>query len=244
MTTDLHHLAAAYVLDALEADEQADFEQHLDTCATCRDDVRDFAATASILADASLTSPPAGLKALVMREISHTRQEDPIIADTAVAGTAVVTSLDSRRRRPSLPIALLASAAALAVLAVGAVALVGTRGGTGVDQLIAAPDASVTTLAAQTPGTPGTIQVVWSPSRDQVALIGNGLAEPDDGFIYELWAIAGDTSVPAGLFDPDDGSVRTVHSIGDVDAAAWGITIEPSAGSTTPTGDILYLAEV
>jgi hypothetical protein len=43
------------------------------------------------------------------------------------------------------------------------------------------------------------------------------------------------------LFVPDDGDVRQVLSVDDVQTQGFGITIEPEGGSDQPTGDILFL---
>jgi anti-sigma-K factor RskA len=231
MTSDLHHLAAAYALDALDADERDRFEAHLDDCETCRRDVADFAATAVRLAEGAAVAPPSDLRDRVMAGVATTRQLPPVVG-------APVSSLAARARRFA-PGMLLAVAAAIVLIAVGAVVLVSQRGGSGIDDLIAAPDVVVRTLD----GSPGTIQIAWSPGRDRVAFIGNGLPEPAEGFVYELWAIADGTPVPSGLFDPSDGKVRALADV-DVDAVAWGVTIEPAGGSPAPTGEILYFAEI
>ena len=56
MTSELHHLAGAYALDALEESERAAFEQHLASCDWCTVEVADFRATAAVLAIASATT--------------------------------------------------------------------------------------------------------------------------------------------------------------------------------------------
>jgi anti-sigma-K factor RskA len=45
-----HELAAAYALDALDADERRAYETHLAACERCREDVASFRETASALA--------------------------------------------------------------------------------------------------------------------------------------------------------------------------------------------------
>lgn len=233
MTADLHHLAAAYALDALDEAERVEFEAHYPTCEICREEVEQFRETAGLLAGASSVTPPAGLERSVMEQISRTRQVSPI----------EVTRLDDRRRRPPVA-AWLASAAAIALLVVGAVVVIGQRGGTSpVEDLLAAPDAVVTTLDRTPDGDAGSVQVVWSPARDRVAVIANDLPDPGADRVYELWAIVDDTPVPAGLFDPDAGSVRAAADIADVDAVAWGVTVEPAGGSDAPTTPILFFAE-
>lgn len=233
MSGDLHHLAAAYALDALTPDERAGFEDHLRDCDVCRADVDDFRETAGRLAGASAVAPPSALRADVLAEIGRTPQDPPAesVDELAVA----------RRRRRPVPL-LLASAAAVALVVVGAA--IGLRGGTsGVDDVLAAADAVVTPLDLTPDGEAGTFRVVWSPGQDRVAVIGDGLPDPGADRVYELWAIVDGTPVPAGLFEVDDGAVRDVADIDDVDPVAWGVTIEPAAGSEAPTTPIVFFAE-
>lgn len=235
MTADLHHLAAAYALDALDGPERAAFEAHYPTCEICRQEVEQFRETAGLLASATAEAPPDHLERSVLDEISRTRQLSPI--------TGGVIDLDERRRR-STPALWLASAAAVVVLVVGAVAVTGFRGGpSAVEDVLAAPDAIATTLDLTPDGDTGTFQVVWSAERDRVAVIANGLPDPGPGRVYELWAIVDDTPVPAGLFEPTDGSLRAATEIDDVEAVAWGVTVEPSGGSDAPTTPTLFYAE-
>lgn len=237
MTADLHHLAAAYALDALDEAERAAFETHYPTCEICRREVEQFRETAGLLAGAAAETPPPGLEQSVLDAISRTRQSSPVTATVS----RPVTKLDDWRSRLTRS-TLLASAAAILVLVVGAVALLDQRRTSPVEEVIAAPDAVVTTLARTPDGDTGAFQVVWSPERDRVAVIGNDLPDPGDDRVYELWAIVDDVPVPAGLFDPDDGTLRAAADIDDIDAVAWGVTIEPTAGSAAPTTPILFFA--
>lgn len=242
MNADVHHLVTAYALDALDDRERELFESHLAGCAECRAELDGFEPVISGLARAQATAPPADLKARVLAQVAETPQLAPVGESP---GSAPVVSLSDRRRRP---VVWLASAAAVALLVVGAVALVGLRGGETVDDVRAAPDAVTVSLPATADaGAPAIVEIVWSDSRDQVAVFADGLPDPGPGFVYELWAIAGGAPVPAGLFEPDDGSIRDVADVtdfADEAPAAWGITIEPDGGSPAPTGDILYFAEV
>ena len=77
MTSDLHHLAAAYALDALDVDERAAFEAHYSTCEICRTDVVDHRETAAGLAAGVAARPSDEVKRRVMAEISATRQLSP-----------------------------------------------------------------------------------------------------------------------------------------------------------------------
>ncbi|MEO6651707.1 MAG: anti-sigma factor [Ilumatobacteraceae bacterium] len=231
MTTDLHHLSAAYALDALDTAERTEFEAHLSSCAECTAEVAGFVEVVGNLAETSSAAPPMRLKSSVMAKLSGIEQVAP-----PEQAAAPVIRLDERRRRLSTVSRVLAAAAAVAILAIGALVVSGTRGGSEYDDVIAAADAEVVQLAGET----GTVEVVWSPGRHQVALRGDGLADLDPTLKYALWAIADGTSIPAGLFDAEGGVIRDVADIGDINPQEWGITIEPAAGSQIATTPVIY----
>ena len=237
---DLHHLAAAYALDALDADERIAFEAHYHDCAVCSQDVGDFRATVAALGDLSVTAPPAELKARVLMQVATTRQLSPVVGIRSIAP----------RRRPSL----LAAAAAVLLIVATTAFVVGRGSQTDdafaaqLEQMIAQPDVRVVDLVATGNGTTGNgttghIHVAWSPTMQQAAVIGDGLPSPSDGSVYELWLI--DASGPRAtqlLDSADGGDVRRILSLTGT-PMKWGITIEPAAGSATPTGEILFLAD-
>jgi anti-sigma-K factor RskA len=80
---DLHDLAGAYALDALDDVERARFERHLESCQACAAEVRGFAAIATAMATAVAAEPPAGLKPRVLAGVAVTRQLPPVPADAA-----------------------------------------------------------------------------------------------------------------------------------------------------------------
>ena len=181
MTTDLHHLAAAYALDALDADERRSFEQHYPTCDVCNAEVHEYRETAARLGAATATMPSAGLRDRVMDEIARTRQIAPIVPDR------VVDLAEHRRRRTNLSwgSALVGAAAAVVIAFIGAIVVF--RGGTAdvsdadLVALLAAPDAAVEPLSGSGDGA---ISVVWSAERDAVAVIGAELSDPGDERTY------------------------------------------------------------
>jgi anti-sigma-K factor RskA len=233
MVNDLHHLAAAYVLDALDDAERRAFEDHYPTCEICQQEVTEFRSTAAHLAAAAAATPPAALQQRVMAEIATTRQLAPL------SGPVPVDELAARRNRRFASV--LAVAAAVILLVGASVFIVSSRGGSAIDDVVAAPDAQVVQLEGET----GSVRVVWSPSREQLAVFGNDLPDPGEGKTYELWGILGDAGVRSvGQFDPVDGTVREVADVGDMAPTAWGITIEPDGGSPAPTTDIIFISEV
>lgn len=238
MTQDLHHLAAAYALDALTADERRDFEAHYPTCDICSADVSGYRDVAARLAEGAATAPPPSLRASVLAEIGETRQMSPLV-DAGTDGDAEVVDLDARRRQRRA-LAVVGAAAAAFVLIVSVI--VARPSTSPYDAVLEAPDAVVTTLDG---GELGSLQVIWSADRDQVAIVGNSVPQIDEGFVYELWFLLEEGVAPAGLFAPDsDGMVRLVLDVDDIDGGGWGVTIEPDGGSLQPTSDVLYAGTI
>lgn len=249
MNADLHALAGAYALDALDDAERAEFEAHLASCAACTAEVAEFGEVATALADATGTAPPAHLKASIMSQLDAVPQELPASNDDATTEAPAhqpdpvappVADLAERRRRKFSMSGLLAAAAVVALIAVGAVLIAGNLGGSEYDDVIAAGDAVTTQLDGES----GSIDIVYSVELDRVAVRGTGLDDLEPGLRYALWAIAGGTPVPAGLFEPGDGEIEFVTELVDVAPQAWGVTVEPETGSDQPTSEIIFFAEV
>lgn len=234
MTEDLHHLAAAYALDALDDLERREFEAHYPSCSICSTEVADYRETAAHLAEVSATAPPDDLKAKLMAEISQTRQIAPIVTERAIDL--------ARRRGPHEPRQRIFALAAAAVVAV--VGFIGglqfSRSGGDIDSVLLAADAITLSLEGET----GDARVVWSESEDRAVLIASGLGDPGEDSAYELWLIDAEGASPTGLFVPDDdGDITVELALNGRTPSAWGITIEPDTGSIQPTGPLLLTGE-
>lgn len=72
-----HELSGAYVLDALAAADQVVFEIHLDDCALCRRDVREFRETLAGMKRLIAQPPPPSLRSSVLRRIRGLPQQPP-----------------------------------------------------------------------------------------------------------------------------------------------------------------------
>jgi anti-sigma-K factor RskA len=231
---DLHHLAAAYALDALDVDERLAFEAHLATCDVCRADIGEYRATAASLATVTATPPPPSLKSAVMAEIATTRQIPP--------------RTDRRRVTRSTPrrtvwTAMLAAAAAVIVFVAGAVVATLVEGPSFADEaaeVLTAPDVAVVDLAGDGDGS---VRVAFAGER--AVVIADDLPSVPAGRAYELWVIdAGGAAIPVHLLDhADGGSVRRVVDLDGV-PVAFGVTVEDDGGSPTPTEPILFVGEV
>lgn len=247
MTTDIHSLSGAYVLDALDDAERIEFEAHLRECATCRSEVAELAAVTEALADEAAEVPPPSLRASVLAAIDTVRPLPPIVpaggkeggAAHLVAPPALADEpipIAGRPRRP-LPWILGAAAAAL-MLVVGLVAVLVARddpsSAPSVQAVVDAPDAR--TFEQQLDGF--TAKVVVSRSENRAAIISEDMPSAPGGQAFQLWyERPGRGMVSAGMMpDSTDGQSMLLEGPLD-DATAVGVTVEPDGGSPEPTSD-------
>ncbi|MBK5331489.1 MAG: anti-sigma factor [Ilumatobacteraceae bacterium] len=235
---DIHQLAAAYALDAVDERERAEFEAHYPTCAICRPELAGFRETLSQVAASVAVDPPASLKSSVMTEIGTTRQLSPLLRDPVV-------DLATHRMNRQRMVRSLFAAAALIALVIGAFAMGRQSGGNNfADQaaaVFAKPDTLNTTLSGT--GT-GSFKVAWSPSSSTAVVVGDGLPDPGRGKAYELWLVDGSGPHAVRLLDrAADREVRRVVKV-DGQPTQWAITVEPDSGVDKPTGDIIFSGAV
>lgn len=239
---DAHALSGAYALGALGDTERAVFEEHLQRCAACRDEVDGLREAAAALANDAAAEPPAGLRDRVLAGIEAVRPLPPVASgDPHVAPRPV-----RRHWTPRAPRTLLVAAAVLLVVGIaGAVWQPWSQGPddppTASERVLEAEDATRTTLSL-----PGGAKatVVVSRSEGRAVLVTEDMAPAPPGKDYELWLQTPDgVMVPAGLM-PDDRDA-TVLLEGDAsEATAAGITVEPDGGSPQPTSDPIALFEL
>jgi len=224
-TVDIHALAGAYALDAVDDLERAAFDRHLRDCTSCAEEVAELRETAAWLTHTVAEAPPPRLREAVLAGIASTPQ-DRNRRGTAGQGR----SGRDRLRRWGL------SAVAAAVLAAGAG--VGTwvvadqrlddvrTQNARVDAVLAASDAR---LISQDMGG-GHVTLVVSPSRNAAVALLDGLTPPGDDKSYQLWMIKSGAAESVGVTNSGSGRFY-VSSLGK----AFGITAEPRGGSKTPT---------
>lgn len=244
MTDELHSLAGAYALDAIDDEaERRRFEEHLARCETCATELAEFRETTARLAMAVAEAPPPGLRARVLSDVRQVRQLPPDTSGTRPApGGAPVRTLRPRRWRRAAAAGL--AAAACLVTAVSAGVAVNERqrverveaAQRDVASVLSAPDArSATGRAAGG----GTVTIVASASRGRVVVASSGLRTLPSSRAYQLWLIGADGPRSAGLL-PGDRSRPVV-------AGTWrpsdkvGVTVEPAGGSARPTTTPLVL---
>jgi hypothetical protein len=261
--SEIHGAVGAYVANALDGAELAEFQAHLDGCATCQREVVEFRETVTELSLLSRTQPPPALKDSVMSAIGSVRVLPPEatapaeaeassgpVPDLAVPRRALdavppepVDELGLRRQRR------LTRVLSLAVAAVTVVALV--LGGWVVSlsrqpapvasptletELLRAPDLKAFTIELKDGGK---ATFVASKSLNRAMFSSGDLPALKNGQTYQLWTLAGPLTAPTRV-TPDalvnggaGAKVWFTGPIGQSDALA--ISIEQAGGATAPT---------
>jgi anti-sigma factor RsiW len=97
---DPHGAVGAYVADALDDDERAVFEQHLEGCENCRREVAEFTETAAELTWLSEATPPPSLRTSLLWQIATVR---PLPPEQPAEGPASPVSPSSWASTPGTP---------------------------------------------------------------------------------------------------------------------------------------------
>jgi anti-sigma factor RsiW len=238
MMSELHGAVGSYVVDALDPEERAEFESHLTTCQYCQTEVDKLTEAVSKLAALGVTPPPAFVRGNVLGDISRVRPL-PAPADTAPAAAAVDELHVRRLRRRTQILTGLVAAITLAAVALGswtyavlqqqqATETTAARRQT---ELLAAPDARIYPVQLKAGGR-GSFIVARSLNR--AAFVGDLPAlQPERR--YQLWTIG-----PSGQPRPDlllEGGTSQAEELRTpvADAVGLAVSIEPSAGATTPS---------
>ncbi|MEO7260926.1 MAG: anti-sigma factor [Jatrophihabitantaceae bacterium] len=242
MTDELTGLVGAYALDALDDDEREVFEQHLQTCAECAEEVRGLRYAAAELSHLGEVSPPPQLRAAVLSAVAQSRPLPPRV--DGARGSNVVPL---RRDRTKSLWQGLAAACALIAIAVSGWGWAEHRDAqravspqaSAVQRLLNAPDVK----AATTTMKQGQGILIYSKSEHQLVLVGHGMPTLPSDKTYQLWMMneSGDP-VSGGLFRTDQAGNVEVPASGDLDRVTqMAVSVEPAGGSATPTPETVQL---
>lgn len=251
MTTSLHALSGAYVVDALDDDERATFEEHLPGCLDCQAEVASLREAVAVMAHDAATTPPPSLRTSVLAGIATVRplppehvEDAPALVEETDRPLAPVVPLRPRRRRRLA--GAVASLAAAAAVVTGMVyqpwaddAKIGTL--SAADQVVSAADAQKVSVDF----TDGSRADVYrSKAKGRAVIITHGMAAPPSGKVFELWLRdAAGTMRPAGLMRTA-GDQKVLLKGDATKADAVGITVEPEKGSTRPTTKPIAMFEL
>ena len=238
---ELAEVYELYALGLLDGVEKEEAEAHLGRgCETCQGNLKDALATNAMLMSLSAdVAPPRRLKHRVMASVGVERSRWSWAAALAAVCMLVVAlwlSVEERRRTEEL----IETRATL--LKVGAER----------DKMLQAlsflnqPETRQVGFGKGEPAPPR--GNVFVNPRSGVLMIASNLPRLSADRIFEMWIIPkGGAPRPAGLFQSDASGAGFHILAGPVDLATLGavaVTVEPAAGSATPTLPIIIMAPV
>lgn len=239
---ELHDMVGAYVLNALNEEEEEAFRAHLAGCPTCQAEVEQLSRVVDVLPLAiDRVEPPAGLRDRILREVSP---------GTPTGGLTVMESLAparrARRHGPAPWQGFTAAAAAVVLAAAGAWSI-GRQSGNNTSPRGTVAMAAVAKALAhggqvryvQGAAVPsGVGAAVVQPRRGPAIFIVDGMKRAPAGKVYELWLIR-DRQPPrsAGVFTASTSGPQVMRL--PIRSTGWptaAITLEPGPkGSAQPT---------
>ena len=236
-----------YAMGALDDQACPELEAHLRTCAECR---RELDALRGDLAMVALSAtgpqPPQRARQRLTQAIAAEPQSAPGVPPGMVMG----------RLRPRwFSLAPIAIALVMAITSFGLLlevqrlknALDAERKASAHDREIVAmlkdPKAQQNILVPVNNSQQPQVKTIYVRDKGHVLVIANNLAELPSGKAYQLWLMTGEGhAMPCLTFKTDwRGHSMKLYSMdtAGVEAKGFAITVEPEAGSDTPTPPIL-----
>ena len=233
-TVDIHALAGAYALDAVDDIERAAFERHLRDCASCAVEVAELRETSTWLSHPLAVPPPPGLRQSVLAAIARTPQERPRgTAQVRPTGSTAPATRPAPRRWRRWAVSAVAASVLVAGTGVGTwvVTEQGVRDQNArIDAVLSASDAKL--VQAEVNG--GHISLIVSPERDAAVAVLSGLSSPGKNKAYQLWMVPSSGAVSAGVLPAETGTGR--RYIADLHGAStFAVSREKAGGATTPS---------
>jgi anti-sigma-K factor RskA len=240
---------ALLAMGSLEGKERQELETHLRECAACKRELESLRGDMALLSLSTTGPKPPGrsrerLMAAVSREprraVAPKRSRSWwMLTPSLVAAGLVLVAMFLGRQNSALreQIAGMQSEAARDQVEL-------RRAHEIVSTLTASDAMRVTLVAAKTPPQPQG-RAIYVRDRSDLIFIASNMPAAPAKKAYELWLIpTSGAPIPAGVFKPDaHGSATVINPPlpAGVEAKAFAITIEPEAGSTTPTMPIVML---
>lgn len=98
-------------------------------------------------------------------------------------------------------------------------------------------------LAGQKVSPESYVNVFWNKASNKVFIDAQGLPEPPEGKVYQVWSLTMNPLAPTSIgllsnFDQDQNKIFELDNPNN--SEAFGITLEPAGGSQAPTMEQLY----
>lgn len=256
-------LLGAYALDAVEPEEAAAVERHLESCPRCRDELRSHREVVGVLAYAGQEAPEGLWDRVVagIHDSGAAAEEAPqlslrVVRDGGTSSATVTgdtpaarTGGPARRRRARLTSAMsVLAAAAVVVIALLGVEVVRLQNRTdhlsGEVSAMTGQPSMATVQRALT--TPGAHVVALKPVSGGAAVLDAVVLPGGQGYLYDaklsplspaqtyqLWGVVGDQRISYGVLGSAPAAVTAFRASSGVHALA--VTAEVAGGVVTST---------
>ena len=259
---DYKEMLPERALATLDAGDSLALNEHLLVCAECRRELETWEATASLLSlNATPMEPSATVRERILKQVREERR-----TQTVENGAPRVVPFTPRS--PAMSYGLIA-AGLVCTLLIGWIAILSRQNRAAMAELqklteqirvkeaeltreraivaiLTGPGSKMTPLVA-TNSVPGARARLAYDPNGQAVLVAEGLPAAPAGKAYQLWFIVGSKPLPGQVFNTDPsghGTMRDHMPSGVDDKAIFAITMENSAGVTSPTGPILLRSEL
>jgi anti-sigma-K factor RskA len=243
-----------YALGALDGEERKEFEAHLASgCAVCAAYIRQTRETLLLL-DQSLKPllPPPAVKTKVFEQITP-KQYAPRVEENrwrsarqwwfvgagsfAAAAMVLILTWNISNTRSELE-RLKSQLAAIQSESAQKDELI---------QFLSAPEVRSIPLAGLEAAPQAKGKLFWNPTTRRGLLMTFDLPKTAADKAYELWGIAGNEPIPAGVFQVDDRGQTQFHVPQLPDGRnfeKFAVTLEPAAGVVKPSGPMVLLGSL
>jgi hypothetical protein len=244
--TDIHALAGAYALDAVDDLERVAFDRHLAGCEACSFEVAELRTAGARLADSTWSAAPPRLRDNVLKQVSHTRQTRPGTTERYVAQDVATPGRWRRRMIAVAAVSLLTVGVGAGVFVIEeqrvhdatnqtALATADQRRMAQIQDVMAATDARLRQVPVKGGGR---MSVVYSAGQNAAVAMVAGLNQPAANRAYQLWLLKDKQSMKGWVLAAGH-NAGTALLTGIRDASEIAITQEPAGGSAKPTQDAM-----
>jgi anti-sigma-K factor RskA len=262
---EYREMLSAHALAALDHESEHALNEHLSQCATCREELDQWNASAAALALAANPAEPSpSVRERILDQIRADAQNAQPESSKIVAGPQVLPFKQPPRNfwQSIGSLGAIAAAVIFAALLVSLIMLWKQNREAHAEltklsnetktlqedlarknktlQMLAAPGTRMAELSA-TNMAPGASAKLAFDKNGHAMLMAKGLPAAPRGKAYQLWYIVGNKPMPGKVFTPDstgNGVLEDQMPAVAMNSAVFAVTLEPASGMPTPTGAI------
>lgn len=240
MRQEACNLLIDYFNDQLSEEDKERFEEHLQTCKTCQEELNELEELTKELPFMSESvTPPSQMKGRVLENVFSSEQEEE---------RKKVSIPQDRLNKRNWLTPLLAAGLLISVLGNGLLVMNQTNKNTTLEEETSLDKTQLSTELTPSEGLESQANATMVEQQDGVSLViqANNLVQLEGEETYQVWVLEDGEPYRAGTFVPnEDGFGAVSYQMNFPDEHNWdtiAITIEPDATSKTPQGDIILSA--